>query len=820
MPPVSNMRKSSATTMAMGDPHSSTMQNSGANPRRTTASGRAIRANTTRPTNYYARPFGSIGTAADHDVDMQDAGPPGFFPALQYFTDAITALPKEVMKQFTLMKEVEAKVYGPNEKLGEMIDNLMEQPVPVRRQLASIGAGVAGAQGLLSLTANNSTNGSANASLVNGVAGRYSAQPSLLGSATGEELMDTEEERIRRQQYHELRMFTHSLLANLDEKNVVLAEANRVLAQQSMRLDSVMPHVDNEISEEARWGSLTHWAYSDNKKNNKVTAPTGRGNVDKLADAANLLHEREILQARKDARTEANRDKPKGKRTELADSDYDNDKPRKGAKGPKGKAVVNASAATGLGISTHGEPATKRKKVAEKGVGAPPMERTISGTGKGNKGRDTPRSTPAVEPPAKKAPKPKPVPMQARKKLPASAHNSPMLASSPLAASFNPATMEVPPGARPQSARLRQNSSATNLRHERVQEEDSSSRPISAAGRTNGNSEKTNGRRKVQETTEQHEEPREEQTARQLKEASEKLKHEDTDMADARAEERQPASRSGSNSRKNSGRQSKVGTPRTESFPLDATMQRARSTRSKPNARGESSSAEPPIQGPAFNKHRRNMSNSHLVKQLAPFNKSPDLDRHRNKDDMDEDLDSLEDRGLEEDQEQDNDTDKAPPLERETRRSSTRRPVSRRNTANSTSHLRSSPAPISRESSAPASPPPTNTRSTGRIAAASAHEEEATVDDETRVGEEEDEDSEHDPDDPNEPKYCYCNRESYGEMVACDNDDCPKEWFHLGCTELRETPSEEEKWYCRQCRPLFGAVKVGRKGKAGRGRGG
>lgn len=30
--------------------------------------------------------------------------------------------------------------------------------------------------------------------------------------------------------------------------------------------------------------------------------------------------------------------------------------------------------------------------------------------------------------------------------------------------------------------------------------------------------------------------------------------------------------------------------------------------------------------------------------------------------------------------------------------------------------------------------------------------------------------------DPSEPRYCYCDRVSYGEMVACDNDDCPREW--------------------------------------------
>lgn len=30
--------------------------------------------------------------------------------------------------------------------------------------------------------------------------------------------------------------------------------------------------------------------------------------------------------------------------------------------------------------------------------------------------------------------------------------------------------------------------------------------------------------------------------------------------------------------------------------------------------------------------------------------------------------------------------------------------------------------------------------------------------------------------DPSEPRYCYCDRVSFGEMVACDNDDCPREW--------------------------------------------
>lgn len=51
--------------------------------------------------------------------------------------------------------------------------------------------------------------------------------------------------------------------------------------------------------------------------------------------------------------------------------------------------------------------------------------------------------------------------------------------------------------------------------------------------------------------------------------------------------------------------------------------------------------------------------------------------------------------------------------------------------------------------------------------------------------------------DANEPRYCICNQVSYGEMVGCDNDDCPIEWFHYGCVGLHQAP--KGKWYCPQC---------------------
>uniref|UniRef100_A0A8C7PMB2 Inhibitor of growth protein N-terminal histone-binding domain-containing protein n=1 Tax=Oncorhynchus mykiss TaxID=8022 RepID=A0A8C7PMB2_ONCMY len=35
--------------------------------------------------------------------------------------------------------------------------------------------------------------------------------------------------------------------------------------------------------------------------------------------------------------------------------------------------------------------------------------------------------------------------------------------------------------------------------------------------------------------------------------------------------------------------------------------------------------------------------------------------------------------------------------------------------------------------------------------------------------------------DPNEPTYCLCEQVSYGEMIGCDNDACPIEWFCPKC---------------------------------------
>uniref|UniRef100_A0A7S2WAV2 Inhibitor of growth protein n=1 Tax=Rhizochromulina marina TaxID=1034831 RepID=A0A7S2WAV2_9STRA len=48
-----------------------------------------------------------------------------------------------------------------------------------------------------------------------------------------------------------------------------------------------------------------------------------------------------------------------------------------------------------------------------------------------------------------------------------------------------------------------------------------------------------------------------------------------------------------------------------------------------------------------------------------------------------------------------------------------------------------------------------------------------------------------------EPVYCICQRVSFGDMVACDNDDCAREWFHFECVGLEAQP--EGRWLCPEC---------------------
>jgi hypothetical protein len=54
-------------------------------------------------------------------------------------------------------------------------------------------------------------------------------------------------------------------------------------------------------------------------------------------------------------------------------------------------------------------------------------------------------------------------------------------------------------------------------------------------------------------------------------------------------------------------------------------------------------------------------------------------------------------------------------------------------------------------------------------------------------------------------------------MIACDNDDCPREWFHLGCVNLDKPPTGRTKWFCSDdCKETYNKTKAkgGRPGSS------
>ena len=355
---------------------------------------RQARSTASRPANYYARPFPSFGGQAEETA--KDSAP-GFFPAIQHFTDSVDALPKEVVRHFSMLKEVEAKVHGPDEVLAHLHKTIFDLPTPPRRHPQPL------AQNLLSFTANNSVNGSVNGSVVNG---SVSSQPQqaaeMLANLASTQSLDGEADLKRRELFHQLRQTLFEMIMILDEKNAVISTANQTLSKQLARMDSSYSSVEGEISEEARLGSLTHWAYHDKDSRKITTDRRGRdvAAANSLAAAAAAVHEGDVAAHRSELRRQAIAER---RTRALPDSDFD-DRPAK--KSHHGKARKGADAG---GDTKHGQlgangtgaaPTTKRRKV-EKGSGAT-AERAIATVFKGAGVGNSPRDTSTVETSRKK----------------------------------------------------------------------------------------------------------------------------------------------------------------------------------------------------------------------------------------------------------------------------------------------------------------------------------------------------------------------------------------------------------------------------------
>ena len=188
----------------------------------------------------------------------------------------------------------------------------------------------------------------------------------------------------------------------LDEKNMVLSAANDTVCRSLARLDSSFPYIENEVSEEARLGSNTHWALPHMKEFRRMN---GGGHSERsrrdfqvvgtLSAAATAIHEGEIAATRSEARREAMH---AAKRNRAANFDSDADErilSRKPATSSKSRKAQDAPEVKG-GSSTANTQANKRRRVEKANAQS---EKAMSAALHGRLGvnRGSSRDTPLIE---------------------------------------------------------------------------------------------------------------------------------------------------------------------------------------------------------------------------------------------------------------------------------------------------------------------------------------------------------------------------------------------------------------------------------------
>ncbi|RDW57047.1 putative PHD finger domain protein (Ing1) [Aspergillus mulundensis] len=613
-------------------------------------SARQTRTNPSRTSKTLGRSSFAYGHSSMGD-SVSSPVPHGFYPALTHFTDAVTALPREFRRHNSLLKEVDAKAWALEDNLLQLLKASSEsQSTPCPSNPAPIVEGVV-RDGLLP------------------------ADPSRLA--------ESPEGKDRRVLFDRVRHTLSDLMMTADEKNHVISNANDELDRQLMRLDSIYPFIAGEISDEARLGSLTHWAYSNRNASKTTTNERPRREVASNKDLAHALHEAEVA-----SRSEARREAVLARRHRRAqpDSDLDDARAAGSRKGQSNKSRVAGGDHGSLGHNQSGAGGSgqaKRRRVerpvtAEAGAA---MERSASGAGVS--GRAVSKDATDATKKRSRAPNTNAA-ARKRNNTGVVTADSPVIPPSPLigaaaAASIPRSAASPGPGAsRLQSSRTQQTAVQANARQ----------RPSSSASNRVPSSGKiTETKAQAKDTPSRAEMVTLPDVHRDVPESVDPTKslipHTQRDDIDAKPTE---------------------SIERTETPVQVAT--------SAPKGRASSKTSTPVLAS-------------------------------------------------------------AEPVQQRTRPTRSTDPAPKR------SHKKNG-------NIAPVVPPP------------------PVSDPEESLHEGDDEDEE------GEPRYCYCNEISFGEMVACDNDACPREWFHLSCVGLTKPPGRNVKWYCNECKDNMRRSRNGR----------
>lgn len=763
----------------------------------------------------------------------------GFYPAITHFTDAITALPRDFRRHTSLLKEVDAKAWA----LEENVQKLLQQCLHERQTRPDISTANTVPPSVTSfagdiLNANASTTGSVVANVLD-TASQYS-------TASGDQ-----DVLRRRRLYADLRTNLMHLIMPLDEKNHVINNANDELSRHIRRQDEIWPHIAEEISEETRLGSLRHWALTDLNPTKKAQAAANRSREAAAAD-------NEVAE-RSERRREAMALAKKQKTALQLDSDAEIRKvSRKGISAKKAQDMEEAMLANTSYTSIVGVPNVMGKYSA-----ARVANRKINEAIK-NLGKEPAASTRAVpmsrensqqeKEPSKKRKAPTSAPTAARKRyfgsnstepaanfnlrLNATAQESPKLGQSPLAATFAKEAYKRSPAlsqAKPTNGRNRQNSAQSV-----------ETRPASAASRRNGVTATGSELGRIATATGKTASEVRQTMKETISSKGEKLLEEDIpDSVDNRIRGGILLERTGSKSsqlrreaqetisgrrtasprigaldtakaEKNSRAKAKISTPVLGSFADAETEESATEATSFTENGNDPNKGKRPAR-PRIKDHHglhdslspKGLPTKRMHKKNGSYSLAAVINARKEAQDDDTPAPSTERKAA-----------SSRNNSRSTKNNSTTDPSRDGRNASSTPKI-GGPAtelvdepdslPLDQPASRRQSQNPKQTYSQSsshynvQPPAMTAASPVLKGEDTPLLGspgpeEEEDEADEADEDDPNETRYCYCNGVSYGEMVACDNDNCAREWFHLECTGLRSLPPAKSKWFCDECK--------------------
>ncbi|KAH6996815.1 hypothetical protein EDB80DRAFT_585218 [Ilyonectria destructans] len=643
------------------------------------------------------------GSLSDQPIEI--------FPAITHFADAITALPKELVRHFTLLKEVDAKLFAPEDQLFRLVAAAAEAPLPEPRPNNEASSSIAPASAPMS--AQNSSSGIA---MSNGL------HPVPSADDSHKDLVFDPSNLPRRHLYRQTAIKIQEMLVSLEEKNHVISTANEALQAQLARIDDVWPHLESEFSDETKWGSTTHWAYPENRTGRSSQADRARRDgAAAISAAAQALAEEAA--ARSDARKQAVQAKKASRNqnnntNNNHDDDFDDHDGRHKGESKKSQGSKSRKTAepnnVGLGITTasttpSSNPPQKRRKV-EKPTNGATAERAMTsvfGPTAPKAKTASPRATPAPEGPKKRKALPSGSGQSKKSRngvtpMPPSATSSPVLTElpepKPVAVQPSPVPIVAPI---PAPTRARQNSiQSANL-------ENGKARPTSSASnKPNGNPTATPDPNTALSSAW----PRSVPETKVVKEPTVPIK---TEPAKKEPERPEPVP-----------------------VPVPAVAKKE----NKPEENERKSESVPP----------------------APQNLTVTTKSGR------------------------------------ASKPSTPAMASFQDAARSRSSRNAEGAGINKK---------TQKKAGSTIHAVVSH----LVDEDTNSSMQgEEEEGEIDAD---EPTYCYCNSVSYGEMVACDADGCPREWFHLECVGLKVAPTTKAKWYCEDCKER---LKMGGKKVNGR----